>query len=118
LTAAGTASSTALHCLAVNQANWDLDTAAYVERNQAEGKSRKEALRCLKRHLARRGWKLLHAPPTPPRQAHEPRRPRAHSLAPVRRGVGVARIAVKAEDLTLSTRSPTFTLRLPSCMWA
>ena len=47
------------------KANWDPDTAAYVERNQAEGKSRKEALRCLKRHLARRVWKLLHAPPTP-----------------------------------------------------
>jgi transposase len=55
----------ALHRLAVNKANWDPDTAAYLERKQAEGKSRKEALRCLKRHLARRVWKLLHAPPTP-----------------------------------------------------
>jgi len=55
----------ALHRLAVNKANWDPDTAAYLERKQAEGKSRKEALRCLKRHLARRVWKLLHAPPMP-----------------------------------------------------
>ena len=55
----------ALHRLAVNKANWDPETAAYLERKQAEGKSRKEALRCLKRHLARRVWKLLHAPPTP-----------------------------------------------------
>jgi transposase len=56
----------ALHRLAVNKANWDPQTAAYLQRKQQEGKSRKEALRCLKRHLARRVWKLLHAPPTPP----------------------------------------------------
>jgi hypothetical protein len=31
----------------------------FLERKQAEGKSRREALRCLKRHLARRVWKLL-----------------------------------------------------------
>ena len=52
----------ALHRLAVNKANWDPDTAAYLARKQAEGKSRKEALRCLKRHLARRVWQLLRAP--------------------------------------------------------
>jgi transposase len=52
----------ALHRLAVNKANWDPDTAAYLARKQAEGKSRKEALRCLKRHLTRRVWKLLRAP--------------------------------------------------------
>jgi transposase len=54
----------ALHRLAVNKGKWDPAAAAYLERKQAEGKSRKEALRCLKRHLARRVWKLLHAPST------------------------------------------------------
>ena len=49
----------ALHRLAVNKANWDPDTAAYLKRKQAEGKSRREALRCLKRHLARHVWLLL-----------------------------------------------------------
>jgi transposase len=44
----------ALHRLAVNKAHWCPDTAAYLARKQAEGKSRKEALRSLKRHLARR----------------------------------------------------------------
>jgi transposase len=53
----------ALHRLAINKGKWDPDTAAYLARKQAEGKSRKEALRCLKRHLARRVWKLLHTPP-------------------------------------------------------
>jgi transposase len=68
----------ALHRLAVNKANWDPDTAAYLERKQAEGKSRKEALRCLKRHLARRVWKLLHTPPAP---AAPPARPQSATPA-------------------------------------
>jgi hypothetical protein len=32
---------------------------AYLERKQAEGKSRREALRCLKRHLARAVFRIL-----------------------------------------------------------
>ncbi len=32
---------------------------AYLERKRAEGKSRREALRCLKRHLARVVWRTL-----------------------------------------------------------
>jgi transposase len=55
----------ALHRLAINKGNWDPNSAAYLARKQAEGKSRKEALRCLKRHLARRVWRLLHTPPAP-----------------------------------------------------
>lgn len=54
----------ALHRLAVNKGRLDPDTAAYLARKQAEGKSRMEALRCLKRHLARRVWHLL-TQPTP-----------------------------------------------------
>jgi transposase len=52
----------ALHRLAVNKGNWDPDAVAYLARKQAEGKSRKEALRCLKRFLARRVWGLLRNP--------------------------------------------------------
>jgi transposase len=55
----------ALHRLAVNKGTWDPDAAAYLARKQAEGKSRKEALRCLKRFLARRVWQLLRTPTTP-----------------------------------------------------
>jgi transposase len=51
----------ALHRLAVSKARLDPDTAAYLARKQAEGKTRREALRCLKRHLARRVFKLLQA---------------------------------------------------------
>jgi transposase len=53
----------ALHRLAVNKGRWDPDSAAYLARKQAEGKTRKEALRCLKRHLTRRVWQLLRTPP-------------------------------------------------------
>jgi transposase len=49
----------ALHRLAVSKARLDPETAAYLARKQAEGKTRREALRCLKRHLARRVWRLL-----------------------------------------------------------
>ena len=43
----------ALHRIAITQARTHPPARAYLERKQAEGKSRREALRCLKRHLAR-----------------------------------------------------------------
>ncbi len=56
----------ALHRLAVNQGRWHPGARAYLERKQAEGKSRREALRCLKRHLARTVYRLLTScDPTP-----------------------------------------------------
>ena len=39
------------------------ETQDYIARKRAEGKSTKEAIRCLKRHLARRIWHLLQAAP-------------------------------------------------------
>jgi transposase len=56
----------ALHRLAVNKGRYDPQTAAYLARKQAEGKTRREALRCLKRHLARRVWHLLQPAPIQP----------------------------------------------------
>jgi transposase len=52
----------ALHRLAVNKGKWCPESAAYLARKQAEGKNRMEALRSLKRILARRVWQLLRAP--------------------------------------------------------
>lgn len=52
----------ALHRLAVNKGRLDPQSAEYLARKQAEGKTRREALRCLKRHLARRVWHLLNQP--------------------------------------------------------
>jgi transposase len=67
----------ALHRLAVTKGRLDPDTASYLARKQAEGKSRREALRCLKRHLARRIWQLLQPPtdPNTPSPSPPPRQP-------------------------------------------
>jgi hypothetical protein len=55
----------ALYRLAVNKARLDPVTAAYLRRKQAEGKPRMEALRCLRRYLARRVYRLLATPAQP-----------------------------------------------------
>lgn len=49
----------ALHRIAVTKGRIDPETQAYLARKQAEGKTRMEALRCLKRHLARRVFRLM-----------------------------------------------------------
>jgi transposase len=49
----------ALHRIAVTQGRVHPPARDYLARKQAEGKSRIEAIRCLKRHLARRVWRLL-----------------------------------------------------------
>jgi transposase len=49
----------ALHRIAICQGRVHPPAREFLERKQAEGKSRREALRCLKRHLARRVWRLL-----------------------------------------------------------
>ena len=57
----------ALHRIAVTQGRSYPPATAYLARRQAEGKTRKEALRALKRHLARTIWHLTQTPtPTPP----------------------------------------------------
>ena len=41
---------------------WDPTTRAYVARRTTEGKTKKEIIRCLKRHVAREIYKLLTGP--------------------------------------------------------
>jgi transposase len=53
----------ALHTIALTRARFDPATRAYIERRIAEGKTRREAMRCLKRHLARHFHHLLTPPP-------------------------------------------------------
>jgi transposase len=57
----------ALHRIAVTQARVHAPAREFLAKKQAEGKSRREALRCLKRHLARVVFKLLRGVMTPPR---------------------------------------------------
>jgi transposase len=56
----------ALHVIAITRARIDPQTRAYLERKRAEGKTNREALRCLKRHLARHVHRLLSMPPIHP----------------------------------------------------
>jgi transposase len=52
----------ALHRVIVTRARCHPDTRDYIARRQAEGKSTREAIRCLKRYLARDVWRLLQPP--------------------------------------------------------
>ena len=59
----------AIHRVAVTRARCHPETKAYITRKTAEGKTNREAIRCLKRHLARRIWHLLQPPTSEPRTA-------------------------------------------------
>lgn len=69
----------ALHRIAVTQGRVDERARAYLQRKQAEGKSRMEALRCLKRHIARRVWQALRADA----ETTPPSLPESRKLRPV-----------------------------------
>lgn len=57
----------ALHTIALVRARTDPATRTYLTRKHAEGKTKREAIRCLKRHLARDVYRLLSTPtPAPP----------------------------------------------------
>lgn len=53
----------ALHMILVTRKRLHPPTTAYIERRLAEGKTRREANRCLKRYLARSLFRLLEHPP-------------------------------------------------------
>ena len=56
----------ALHMILITRKRAHPPTIAYIERRTHEGKTRREANRCLKRYLARSLYrKLEHAPPIP-----------------------------------------------------
>ena len=62
----------AIHRVAVT-ARCHAETITYIARKKTEGKTQREAIRCLKRHLVRRVWQLLREPhpesATPPHPA-------------------------------------------------
>jgi transposase len=54
-----------LHQIVVTRRRWHQPTIDYINRRVQEGKTRREATRCLKRYLARNLYRLLeHPPPT------------------------------------------------------
>jgi transposase len=87
----------ALHIIALSRARTDPATRAYLDRRHAEGKTKKEALRCLKRHLARRIWRLLYMtqlPASPPPSRPAPP-PRPLSRRPISTIAGVAPVVMR-----------------------
>jgi transposase len=60
----------AIHRIAVTRARCDQQTQDYIARKKAEGKTNRDAIRCLKRHLTRRIWHLLQPPNPGPGHPH------------------------------------------------
>ena len=56
----------AFHMLALTRINHDPQTARYMAKQRATGKTNPEAIRCLKRHLVRRVYHLLRDPTAVP----------------------------------------------------
>ncbi len=56
----------AFHMLAISKLKHDPATAVYIAKQRASGKTQREAIRCLKRHLVRRIYRLLTNPNTIP----------------------------------------------------
>jgi transposase len=69
----------ALHIIAITRGRLDPATKAYLQRKEAEGKTLIEAMRCLKRYLARHYHQLL-LQPAPTRRS--PSWSSAHSGRP------------------------------------
>jgi transposase len=57
------AANTALHTIALSRLRWDPRTRTYLARRRQEGLTKPEAMRCLKRYIAREVYrKLINAP--------------------------------------------------------
>lgn len=53
------AANHALHTIVLSRMRWEERTRAYVERRTGQGLSKKDIMRCLKRHVAREVYKVL-----------------------------------------------------------
>jgi transposase len=49
--------------IALSRLRWDTRTRDYLTRRITEGKTRREAIRCLKRYIAREIYQIITAPP-------------------------------------------------------
>lgn len=62
------AANSAVHMIVINRLRWHAPTRAYIERRTAEGKTKKDLIRCLKRAVIRELYRVirddLNAPPT------------------------------------------------------
>ena len=79
----------------------DAATKHYVERRRAEGKKKREIIRCLKRHIAREIYRLITNPPPTPNCARlRTRRQRAGiTLTQAARALGTHPTRISALEL-------------------
>ena len=70
----------ALWRIAMTRLRVDERTIAYAQRRRAQGKTTREILRCLKRHIAREIYRLLTDPPEIPQGADLRRQRTRHGL--------------------------------------
>jgi hypothetical protein len=49
--------------IALSRLRWDTRTRDYLDRRITEGKTPREAIRCLKRYIAREAYQIITAPP-------------------------------------------------------
>jgi transposase len=61
--------NSALYTVVISRLRWDQCTRDYVERRVTEGKTRREAIRCLKRYVARQLYQLICPTNRPPATA-------------------------------------------------
>jgi transposase len=55
--------NSALYRIALSRLRWDARTRDYLTRRITEGKTRREAIRCLKRYIAREIYQIITSPP-------------------------------------------------------
>ncbi len=78
------AANAALHRIAVVRLGMDPETRAYAARSAAQGKTKKDILRCLKRAIAREAYRLILEPqPAADTSLRPTRRALGHTLATV-----------------------------------
>ena len=109
----------ALFTIVLVRMRHDPATRAYVARRTAEGKSRKEIMRCLKRFVAREVFQALTNPPKDLPTGHELRQRRlaaGHSLTTVSNAIGTSPIRLStierclAHDTSLARRARAWLL--------
>ena len=72
----------ALYQIAVTRMSYDQRTKDYVGKRKRDGKSKKEAIRCLKRYIAREVFRALRNP-------LEVKGPPCNDLRPARQDLGI-----------------------------
>jgi len=102
-----------LHLAVLSRMAHDPETKAYVARRLAEGKTRPEIRRCVKRHLARRLYRAMQASPTRLDGHRSVRLVKGHrALCPFARTIGlvsltIARWLLRESSYTVAALLPT-----------